>query len=180
VWALWQSRARFRSGCTAGPRGCSIPGQHPVGRSRLCCPSRPSPHSDMAAQVSATSTGEVRWHDEPIRIPPGLCHRHYGSGWRHRRIGNLLPCGPVWTSPDLAHESSPRIHLLMGRALCVVHGELRQRLPAARSGGTPPRSEAGARGDPPNVHFPLHQGRWDNPPYLGCFHHLCFPPGGTR
>jgi hypothetical protein len=135
--------------------------------------------AQAAAQVSATSARKIRRYNKPVRIPVGLCHCHYSSRWRHRRIGNLLPCSPVWTSPDLAHEPSPRIHLLLGRALCVVRGELRQRLPAARSGGTPPHSETGIRGDPPSVHFPLHQGTWDNPPYLGCIHHHCFPPGGT-
>jgi hypothetical protein len=110
--------------------------------------------------------------------PAGLCHRHYDSRGRHIRNGNLLPCSLVWASPDLAHEPSPRIHILLGRALRAVRGELRQRLPAAWCGGTPPCSEVGTQGDSPGIHFPLHQGTWDNPPYLGYFHHHCFPPGG--
>jgi hypothetical protein len=40
-------------------------------------------------------------------------------------------------------------------------------------------SKAGTQGNPPGVHFPLHQGMWDNPSYLRCFHHHCFPPGGA-
>jgi hypothetical protein len=30
-------------------------------------------------------------------------------------------------------------------------------------------TQAETWGNPPGVHFPLHQGTWDNPPYLGCF-----------
>jgi hypothetical protein len=90
-----------------GPRGCSIPDQHPVGWSGLCCPSRPPPRGNVAAQVSATSARIIRRYDKPVRIPVGLCHRHYDSRWRHRRDGDLLPCSLVWASPDLAHEPSP-------------------------------------------------------------------------
>jgi hypothetical protein len=78
----------------------------------------------------------------------------------------------------LAHEPIPRVHILLGRALRTVRGELRQRLLAAWCGGTPPCSEAGTRGDSPGIHFPLHQGTWDNPPYLGYFHHHCFSARG--
>jgi hypothetical protein len=46
----------------------------------------------------------------------------------------------------------------LGRTLCTVRGELRQCLLAARCGGPPPCSEVGARGNPPEVHLPLHQG----------------------
>jgi hypothetical protein len=42
--------------------------------------------------------------------------------------------------------------------LCAVRCELRQCLPAARCGGPPPCGEAGAPGDSPEVHLPLHQG----------------------
>jgi hypothetical protein len=99
----------------------------------------------VATQVSATPAGEVRWYDKPIGIPVGLRHRHHGSRWRHRHDGDLLPCSLVWASPDLAHEPSPRIHLLLGRALHAVCSELRQHLPTAWCGGTPPcvRQEPG-------------------------------------
>jgi hypothetical protein len=43
-----------------------------------------------------------------------------------------------------------------GKSSCAVRGELRQCLLTARCGGPPPCSEAGARGDPPEVHLPLH------------------------
>jgi hypothetical protein len=73
-------------------------------------------------------------------------------------ICDILPCCLVWVGLDLAHEPCPRIDLLLGRALREVHSELRQRLSAAWCGGPPPRSEAGARGNSPDVHLPLHQG----------------------
>jgi hypothetical protein len=100
--------------------------------------------------------------NEPIRVPASICHRHHGSRWKHRRNGDIFSCRPVWTCPDLAHEPRPRINLLLGRALCAVRGELRQCLSTARCGGPPPCCEAGARGDHPEVHLPLHQGvRYD-------------------
>jgi hypothetical protein len=130
--ALWRRRvsaaaprARFCCGRATGPRGCSIPDQHCVGWSRLRRPSIPPSRGNVAAQVSATSARKIRRYDKPIRIPAGLCHRHYSSRWRHHRNGNLFPCSPVWASPDLAHEPSPRIHPLLGRALCTVRGKLR-------------------------------------------------------
>jgi hypothetical protein len=133
----------------------------------------------MASQVSSTPAGKIRRYDKPVRIPAGLYHRHCSGRWRHRCDGDLLPCSSVWASPDLAHEPSPRIHILLGRALRAVHGELRQRLPAAWCRSTPPCSKAGTQGNPPGIHFPLHQGTWDNTSYLRCFHHHCLPPGGA-
>ena len=108
----------------------------------------------------------------PIRrIHAGLRHHHHGSRWRHHRDGNILPCCLVWAGPDLAHEPCPRIDLLLGRALHVVHGELRQRLSVAWHGGLPPCSEAGNRGNPPGIHLPLHQGMRHHTSYFRCFHH---------
>jgi hypothetical protein len=43
-------------------------------------------------------------------------------------------------------------------AVRMVHSKLLQCLPTARRGGPPPRSEAGTRGDSPDVYLPLHQG----------------------
>jgi hypothetical protein len=108
----------------------------------------------------------------------GLRHRHYDSRWRHHHNGDILPCCLVWAGPDLAHEPFPRIDLLLGRALCAVHGKLRQCLPAAWCGGPPPRSEVGAQGNSPGLHLPLHQGTGHHTSYIRCFHHHYFPPGG--
>jgi hypothetical protein len=58
----------------------------------------------------------------------------------------------------MAHETCPKINLLLGRALRVVRSELRQCLLAAWRGGSPPRSEAGAWENSPGVYLPLHQG----------------------
>jgi hypothetical protein len=55
-------------------------------------------------------------------------------------------------------------------------GKLRQCLSAAWRGGSPPCSEAGARGNSPDLHLPLHQGTRDYTPYLRCFHHHHLPP----
>jgi hypothetical protein len=52
-------------------------------------------------------------------------------------------------------------------------------LPAARCGGPPPCSEAGARGNPPEVHLPLHQGTRYDTSYFLCFHHHGFPTWST-
>jgi hypothetical protein len=68
---------------------------------------------------------------------------------------------------------------LIGRALRAVHSELRQRLPTAWRGGPPPCSEAGARGNSLGIYLPLHQGMRHYTSYFRCFHHHCFPPGGT-
>jgi hypothetical protein len=65
-----------------------------------------------------------------------------------------------------AHESHPGIHPIVGRALCAVLGELRQRIPAAWRGGPPPRCEAATRGNPPGLHLPLHQGTWNQSMYF--------------
>jgi hypothetical protein len=85
----------------------------------------------------------------------------------------------VWACPDLAHEPRPRVNLLLGRALCTVRCELRQRLPAARRGGSPPRGKAGARGDSPDVHLSLHQGVRYYTSHFRCFHHHGFPTEST-
>jgi hypothetical protein len=52
----------------------------------------------------------------------------------------------------------PRINLLLGRASRAVRSKLRQCLSAAWRGGSPPCSEAGAQGNSPDLHLPLHQG----------------------
>jgi hypothetical protein len=95
------------------------------------------PSDDLAIQVPATPSGEVRRYVKPVKILAGVRHCHYGSRWRHRRDGNIFPCSLVWASPDLAHEPHPRIDLLLGRALRAVHSELHQRLPTAWHGGSP-------------------------------------------
>jgi hypothetical protein len=59
----------------------------------------------------------------------------------------------------------------------VVHDKLLQCLPAAWRGGPPPRSEAGARGNSPGLHLPLHQGTGHHTSYIRCFHHHSFLPG---
>jgi hypothetical protein len=117
-----------------------------------------SPRSDLAIQVSATPAGKVRRYVQPVGILAGVRHRHYSSGWGHHRDGNIFSCCLVWAYPDLAHEPYPRINLLLGRALRVVHSELRQRLSTTWRGGSPPRSEAGAWRNSPGLHLPLHQG----------------------
>jgi hypothetical protein len=94
------------------------------GRRGLLHTGEPSPRGDLAIQVPATPAGEVRRYVQPIGILAGVRHRHYGSGWRHRRNGNIFSCCLVWACPDLAHEPYPRIHLLMGRALRAVRSEL--------------------------------------------------------
>jgi hypothetical protein len=161
-----QPRLRLHCGCTADPDGRPDPDGCPVGWRGLRRAYRSSPCSDVAIQVSATPAGEVRRYVKSIGILAGLRHRHYGSSWRHRRDGNIFPCSLVWASPDLVHEPCPRIDLLIGRALCVVHRELRQRLPTTWRGGTPPCSEAGTQGNSPGLHLPLHQGTRDYTPYL--------------
>jgi hypothetical protein len=95
---------------------------------------------------------------EPIGVPAGVRHCHHGSRWKHRCDGDIFPCSLVWTCPDLAHEPHPGVGLLLGGALHAVRCKLRQCLPTARRGGPPPCGEAGARGDPSEVHLPLHQG----------------------
>jgi hypothetical protein len=116
------------------------------------------PRGVMATQVSAAPAGKIRWNVEPVGVPAGVRYCHHSSRWKHRCDGNILSCGLIWTCPDLAHEPHPRVSLLLRRALCAVRCELRQCLPAARCGGPPPCGEAGARGDSPEVHLPLHQG----------------------
>jgi hypothetical protein len=78
----------------------------------------------MAIQVLATPAGKVRWYVKPVGIPAGVRHRYHSSRWKHRCDGNIFPCRLVWTCPDLAHEPRPRINLLLGRALRMVHSEL--------------------------------------------------------
>jgi hypothetical protein len=74
---------------------------------------------------------------------------------------------------------APRINLVLGRALCAVYSELRQRLPTVRHGGPPPCSEGGARGDSPDVYLPLHQGVRYYTSHFRCFHHHGLPSGST-
>jgi hypothetical protein len=111
----------------------------------------------MAIQVLATPGGKVRRYVKPVGVLAGVRHRYHSSRWKHRYDGNIFSCRLVWTYPDMAHEPRSRVNLLLGRALHAVRCKLRQRLPAARGGGPPPRGKAGARGDSPDVHLPLHQ-----------------------
>jgi hypothetical protein len=134
---------------------------------------------DLAAQVLAAPAGEVRRYVKPVRILVGLRHRHYGSRWKHCHNGELLPCSLDRARPDLAHESHPGVHLLLGRALCMVHSELCQCLSAAWRGGSSPCRKARIRGDPPGFHRPLHQGTRDYTSCLRCLHYHCFPTGGA-
>jgi hypothetical protein len=155
-------RSRLRCGWTADTNGHPVPNGCPLGRCGLHRSCGSSSRGVLATQVPAAPAEKIRQNDEPIRVPVGVRYRHHGSRWKHRCDGNIFSCGLVWTCPDLAHEPHPRISLLLGRTMCAVRGELRQRLPAAQCGGPPPCSEAGARGDPPEVHLPLHQGaRYD-------------------
>jgi hypothetical protein len=134
------------------PNGCLL------GRCGLRRSCRSSPRGVLATQVPVAPAGKVRWNVEPVGVPVGVRYRHHGSRWKHRCDGNIFSCGLVWTCPDLAHEPHPEISLLLGGALRAVRCELRQCLPVARCGGPHPCGEAGARGDPPEVHLPLHQG----------------------
>jgi hypothetical protein len=65
------------------------------------------------------------------------------------------------------------------RALRAVRCELRQCLPAAQCGGPPPCDEAGARGDPLDVHLSLHQGTRYYTSHFRCFHHHGLPSEST-
>jgi hypothetical protein len=172
-----QPRLRLRCGCTADSNGRPDPGGCPVGRRRLRRAGSSSPRGNLAIQVPSTPAEKVRWYVKPVGILAGLRHCHHGSRWRHHRDGNILPCCLVWASSDLAHEPCPRIDLLLGRALCVVHSELRQRLPTAWRGGPPPCSKAEARGNSPDVHLLLHQGTRHHTSYFRSFYHHCFLPG---
>jgi hypothetical protein len=153
-----QPRSRLRCGSTAGPNGHPVPSGCPLGRRRLRRSRGSSPRGVMAIQVSATPAGKVRRYIKPVGIPAGVRHHYHSSRWKHRCDGDIFSCRLVWTCPNLAHEPRPRVNLLLGRALRVVRCELRQRLPAALCGGPPPRGKAGAWGDSPDVHLPLHQG----------------------
>jgi hypothetical protein len=125
----------------------------------------------VAAQVPSAPAGKVRRNDKPVRVPTGVRHRHHGSRWKNRCDGNIFSCRLVWTCPDLAHELRPRVSLFLGRALRKVRCKLRQCLPAAWCGGSPPCGEARARGDSPDVHLPLHQGARYYTSQFRCFHH---------
>jgi hypothetical protein len=132
------------------------PDRCPVGRRGLRRTHGSPPRGDVAIQVLATPAEKVRRYVKPVGIPAGIRHCHHDSRWRHCCDGNILPCSLVRAGPDLAHEPCPRIDLLLGRALRAVHRELRQRLPTAWRGGTPPCSEAGTRGNSPSIHLLLH------------------------
>jgi hypothetical protein len=161
-----QPRLRLRCGSTADLDGHPDPYECLVGLCGLRRARGSPPCGDVAILVLATPAGKVRRYVKPIGIPAGIRHRHHDSRWRHCCDGNILPCSLVRACPNLAHEPCPRIDLLLGRALCAVHDELRQRLPIAWRGGTPPCSEAGARGNSSGLHLPLHQGTWDYTSYL--------------
>jgi hypothetical protein len=120
-----QPRPRLRSICATNSKGHPYPSGCPIGRRRLCRTSRSPPRGDLATQVKATPTGEVRRYVKPVGIPAGLCHRHYDSWWKHCCNRKLLPCSLDWAGPDLAHEPHPGVRLLLGRALCTVYSKLR-------------------------------------------------------
>jgi hypothetical protein len=155
-------RSILRCGCTTNTNGHPVPNGCPFGRCGLRRSCGSSPRGVLATQVPATHHGKIRRNDEPVGVPVVVRYRQHGSRWKHRCDGNIFSCGLVWTCSDLAHEPHPGISLLLGGTLRAVHGELRQCLPATRCGGPPPCGEAGAQGDPPEVHLPLHQGaRYD-------------------
>jgi predicted RNA-binding Zn-ribbon protein involved in translation (DUF1610 family) len=137
-------------------KGCPNPGRCPIGRCGLCRTSGSPPRGDLATQVPATPAGEVRQYVKPVRILTGLHHRYYDSWWKHCCNGKLLPCSLDRAGPDLAHEPHPRVHLLLGRALCTVHSKLCQCLSTAWCGGSSPCHKAGTRGDSPGFHLPLY------------------------
>jgi hypothetical protein len=161
-----QPRSRLCCGCTVDTNGHPVPNGCPLGRCGLCHSRRSSPRGVMATQVPTAPAGKVRWNIEPVGVPTGVRHRHHGSRCKHRCDGNVFSCCLVWTCPDLAHEPRPRVSLLLGRALRAVRCELRQCLPATRCGGPPPCGEAGARGDSPEIHLPLHQGATYHPSHF--------------
>jgi hypothetical protein len=174
-----QPRSRLRCGCTAGPNGHPVPSRCPLGRRGLRRSRELSPRGVMAIQVPAAPAQKVRRYIKPVGIPVGVRHRYHSSMWKHRCDGNIFSCRLVWTCPDLAHEPCPRVNLLLGRALRVVRCELCQRLPATQCGGPPPHSKAGARGDSPDIHLPLHQGVRYYTSHFRCFHHHGLPLGST-
>jgi hypothetical protein len=120
--------ARFQASIPLTGVGCAALADH------LCAVAWPAKFRPLLPE-------KIRRYDKPVRIPASLYHRHCSDRWKHRRDGDLLPCSSVWASPDLAHEPSPRIHILLGRALRAVHGELRQCLSAAWCRSTPPCSK---------------------------------------
>jgi hypothetical protein len=69
-----------------GSRGC------PFGRRGLRRTRGSSSRGDLAIQVPASHARKVRRYVQPIRILAGVRHRHYGSGWRHHRNGNIFSC----------------------------------------------------------------------------------------
>jgi hypothetical protein len=153
-----QPRSRLHCGSTIGPNGHPVPSGCPLGRRGLRRSHGSSLRGVMATQVLAAPAGKIRRYVKPVGITVGVRHCYHNSRWKHRCDGNIFSCRLVWTCPNLAHEPRPRVNLLLGRALRVVRCKLRQCLPAARCGGPPPRGKAGARGDSPDVHLPLHQG----------------------
>jgi hypothetical protein len=159
-------RSRLRCGCTVDTNVHPVPNRCPLGRCGLRHSCGSSPRGVLATQVPAAPARKMRRNVKPVGVPTGVRYRHHASRWKHRRDGNILSCGLIWTCPDLDHEPHLGISLLLGGTLRAVRGELRQCLPAARCGGPPPCGEAGARGDPPKVHLPLHQGvRYDTSYY---------------
>jgi hypothetical protein len=175
-----QPQSRVCCGSTANPSGRPVLGECPLGRCGLRRSCGSSPHGILAIQVPATPAGKVRRYVKSVGIYVGVRHRYHSSRWKHRYDGDIFSCRLVWACPDLAHESCPRINLFLGRALRAVHSELRQRLPIARRGGPPPRSEAGTRADSLDVYLPLHQGTRHHTSYFICFNYHGLPTGSTR
>jgi hypothetical protein len=174
-----QPRSRLCCGSTAKPSGRPVPGGCPFGRRGLLRTRGSSPRSDPAIQIPAAPAEKVRRYVKSIGISVGVRHRYHSSRWKHRYDGDIFSCRLVWACPDLAHEPCPRINLFLGRAPRAVHSELRQRLPTARCGGPPPRSEAGTRGDSPDIYLPLHQGVRYYTSHFRCFHHHGLPSRST-
>jgi hypothetical protein len=172
-----QPRSRLCCGSTANPSGRPVLGGCPLGRRGLRRSRGSSPCGFLAIQVPAAPAGKVGSYVKFVRISAGVRHRYHSSRWKHHCDGDIFSCRLVWACPDLAHESCPRINLFLGRALHMIHRELRQCLPTARRGGPPPRSESGTRGDSPDVYLPLHQGARYYTSHFRCFHHHGLPLG---
>ena len=80
------------------------------------------------------------------------------TGGNDAVMASYFHCSLDWASPDLAHEPHSWDDSVLGGALCEVHYELRQCVPAVWCGGSPPRREAETRRDAPGIHLSLQQG----------------------
>jgi hypothetical protein len=159
-------RARFQAGVPLAGVGCAALADH---LRAVTWPSKFRPH--LPKKYDGTSN--------PSEFLQVYVTAITAAGGNTAVMATYFHVAFVWACPDLAHESCPRINLFLGRTLRAVHSELHQRLPTARHGGPPPRSEAGTRGDSPDVYLPLHQGARYYTSHFRCFHHHGLPSGST-